>query len=47
MSDIFRKSVMSKLPRLPPTRAPWADEPETEDSEELAEDGDELAALGG
>ncbi|GFZ48458.1 Protein phosphatase methylesterase 1 [Saitozyma sp. JCM 24511] len=25
MSDNFRKSILNRLPRLPPTRAPWAD----------------------
>ncbi|WVR00357.1 hypothetical protein IAU59_007500 [Kwoniella sp. CBS 9459] len=54
MSDVFRKAMSNKLPRLPPTRAPWADEPDSEEgggdaAEELMEDeeeGDSLAELG-
>ncbi|OCF40785.1 protein phosphatase methylesterase 1 [Kwoniella heveanensis CBS 569] len=49
MSDVFRKAMTNKLPRLPPTRAPWADEPEREvaETEDLEdEEGDSLADLG-
>ncbi|WVF73184.1 hypothetical protein IAT40_008003 [Kwoniella sp. CBS 6097] len=51
MSDVFRKAMSNKLPRLPPTRAPWADEPDLGETEELEEDdedegGDSLAELG-
>lgn len=43
MSDIFRKSVMNRLPAmLPPTRAPWAGDDEGE--EEMLDD-DELEEL--
>ncbi|WVQ73010.1 hypothetical protein IAR50_002573 [Cryptococcus sp. DSM 104548] len=50
MSDIFRKSVLNRLPDLPPTRAPWADEPlaegdEGEEVEELAEEVEGIAEL--
>ena len=47
MSDAFRKSVLNRLPRMPPTRAPWADEPKPgeEDEEELEEEGDSLGSL--
>ncbi|WVQ81692.1 protein phosphatase methylesterase 1 [Cryptococcus sp. DSM 104549] len=44
MSDMFRKSMLNKLPQLPPTRAPWADEPEA--VEELEdEEGDAVGDL--
>ncbi|ORY28140.1 putative structural constituent of ribosome [Naematelia encephala] len=46
MSEHFRKAVLSRLPDLPPTRAPWADAPdEDEDTEELEDD--QLGELGG
>jgi protein phosphatase methylesterase 1 len=50
MSDAFRKSVLNRLPRLPPTRAPWADEPAQDghgDEEEELRGGDTMADLGG
>lgn len=41
MSDIFRKSVLNRLPQLPPTRAPWAEPAEGDgEGEEELEDGD-------
>lgn len=43
MSDTFRQAMLNKMPRLPPTRAPWADEPPADEQEELE---DELGALG-
>ncbi|TYJ57119.1 hypothetical protein B9479_002220 [Cryptococcus floricola] len=50
MSDIFRKSLLNRLPDLPPTRAPWADEPlaegdEQEEIEELAEESEGIGEL--
>ncbi|ODN81499.1 hypothetical protein L202_01921 [Cryptococcus amylolentus CBS 6039] len=51
MSDIFRKSLLNRLPDLPPTRAPWADEPlaegddESEEVEELAEESEGIGEL--
>lgn len=49
MSETFRKAVSARLPQLPPTRAPWADEPpptedDTDDTEEL-EKGDSMGEL--
>lgn len=44
MSDMFRKSVLNKLPQLPPTRAPWADEPEL--VEETDEEDEQLDNIG-
>jgi protein phosphatase methylesterase 1 len=43
MSDTFRQAMLNKIPRLPPTRAPWADEPPAGEEEELEDD---LGALG-
>ncbi|KAK4684656.1 protein phosphatase methylesterase 1, partial [Tremellales sp. Uapishka_1] len=40
MSDLFRNAMLNKLPTLPPTRAPWADE-----SEELEQE-DTMGELG-
>ena len=42
MSEEFRKSIVNRLPRLPPTRAPWADEVE---GEEVLGEEDELGDL--
>jgi hypothetical protein len=41
MSDTFRRAMTAKLPMLPPTRAPWAENSSTreEDGEEELEDG--------
>lgn len=44
MSDMFRKSVLNKLPHLPPTRAPWADE--SEPIEEIDEEDEQLDGIG-
>ncbi|KAK8853103.1 hypothetical protein IAR55_003804 [Kwoniella newhampshirensis] len=38
MSDTFRKAMINKLPRLPPTRAPWADQPPPNEDDEEAEE---------
>ncbi|ODO05426.1 protein phosphatase methylesterase 1 [Cryptococcus wingfieldii CBS 7118] len=46
MSDIFRKSLLSRLPDLPPTRAPWADEPLAEGDEEVEELAEESEGIG-
>ncbi|RXK39440.1 hypothetical protein M231_03273 [Tremella mesenterica] len=35
MSDIFRKAVIAKLPKLPPTRAPWAEPMDDDDDDEI------------
>lgn len=43
MSDLFRKAALSRLPAMPPTRAPWADPLEGEEGEEKL---DELGSLG-
>ncbi|WVW86010.1 hypothetical protein I302_108048 [Kwoniella bestiolae CBS 10118] len=40
MSDAFRKAMANKLPQLPRTKAPWAEEHEDEDEDE-DEDGQE------
>ncbi len=49
MSDAFRKAVTSRLPPLPPTRAPWAEDQVSdtgdEEMEEL-EEGDSMGELG-
>jgi hypothetical protein len=50
MSDIFRKSVLNRLPAMPPTKAPWAagddDTMEELDGEDEEEDGiQELGAV--
>ncbi|WVO21083.1 protein phosphatase methylesterase 1 [Cryptococcus decagattii] len=46
MSDMFRKSMLNKLPQLPPTRAPWADEPDVEDIDEEDEENEQGDAIG-
>ena len=37
MSEEFRKSMLSRLPAMPPTRAPWAEPVEGDEEEELDE----------
>lgn len=45
-SDLFRKSVLNRLPAMPPTRAPWAEGDEDEDTmEELAEEEEGLSDI--
>jgi protein phosphatase methylesterase 1 len=47
-SELFRKSVLNRLPAMPPTRAPWIqdDEQGEEEMEELDdEEGDNLGTL--
>lgn len=52
MSDTFRKSVLNRLPPMPPTRAPWALAPsaggeyDDDDEEEQLEGGDTMSELG-
>jgi protein phosphatase methylesterase 1 len=48
MSDTFRKAMLGRLPTLPPTRAPWADEPKITDGDDLEEleEGDTMSELG-
>ncbi|WVR07798.1 hypothetical protein IAU60_004841 [Kwoniella sp. DSM 27419] len=46
MSDAFRKAMANKLPQLPPTRAPWAEPEEGDETEELEEEADGLGQLG-
>ncbi len=44
MSDIFRKSVLNRLPAMPPpTKAPWV--MDDEELEELEDEQDGLSAL--
>ncbi|WWC64436.1 uncharacterized protein I303_107046 [Kwoniella dejecticola CBS 10117] len=47
MSDAFRKAIANKLPKIPATRAPWAEDDEDHDElEELEEEeGDDLSEL--
>jgi hypothetical protein len=48
-SDLFRQSVLNRLPAMPPTAAPWAtsDEEEEEELEELDDEENEgLSELG-
>jgi protein phosphatase methylesterase 1 len=50
MSDIFRKSVLNRLPAMAPTKAPWAAEDEDAveelDGEDEEQDGiQELGAV--
>jgi hypothetical protein len=45
-SDLFRKSVLNRLPAMPPTRAPWAEGDEDEDTlEELAEEEEGMSDI--
>ncbi|WRT70358.1 uncharacterized protein IL334_007356 [Kwoniella shivajii] len=44
MSEAFRRAMANKLPQLPQTKAPWAEEDE-EEQEELEEEGDDLGDL--
>ena len=48
MSDIFRKSVLNRLPAMPPTKAPWAgdDEDPVEELDGDDEEGDGIQELG-
>jgi protein phosphatase methylesterase 1 len=50
-NDLFRQSVLNRLPPMPPTRAPWAEGGEDADTmEELAEEEEglsDIAALPG
>lgn len=48
MSEEFRKSVLNRVPPLPPTRAPWAEanEADDEEEEEMEEGLGEMAQLG-
>lgn len=47
-NDLFRKSVMNRLPAaLPPTRAPWAPSEDDEGMEELDDEDEEaLGSIG-
>ncbi|WWC71875.1 uncharacterized protein I206_105834 [Kwoniella pini CBS 10737] len=45
MSDTFRKAIAHKLPKLPATKAPWAEEDEDEQEELEEEEGDNLSDL--
>jgi hypothetical protein len=48
MSDLFRQSMLTRLPQLPPTRAPWAEEDEDGMEEmqgEEAEGNDSISDL--
>ena len=47
MSDIFRKSVLNRLPAMPPTRAPWAADDDTmEELDGEDEEVDQVQELG-
>ena len=46
MSDTFRKAVIARLPLLPPTRAPWAENLAHGRDEEIYEELDEGDSLG-
>ena len=48
MSDIFRKSVLNRLPVMPPTRAPWAanDDDAMEELDGDDEEADQVKELG-
>jgi hypothetical protein len=54
MSDTFRRSLLNRLPPMPPTRAPWALAPsaggeyddDDDDEEEQLEGGDTMSELG-
>lgn len=51
MSDTFRKSLLNRLPPMPPTRAPWAgssgsDEEDEDEKQEQLEGGDTMSELG-
>ena len=43
-NDLFRQSVLNRLPAMPLTKAPWAEEDE-DSMEELAEAEEELSDL--
>ena len=45
--DLFRQSVLNRLPAMPPTRAPWAgeDEEDIDSMEELVEAEEGLSGL--
>jgi hypothetical protein len=45
MSEHFRKSLLNRLPSLPPTRAPWADEPDGQSEQLDDNEGDDLGDL--
>jgi protein phosphatase methylesterase 1 len=40
-SELFRKSVLNRLPPMPPTRAPWVQDEEEQEEEEMEELDDE------
>lgn len=47
MSDIFRKSVLNRLPAMPPTKAPWAEDEDTvEELDGEYEEQDGIQELG-
>jgi protein phosphatase methylesterase 1 len=45
MSDIFRKSLLNRLPPMAPTAAPWAEDDE-DIVEELHEEDEAMDGLG-
>ena len=46
MSEAFRKSMLNRLPAMPPTQAPWAGQNEgTEEGIEELEGGDSMGEL--